>query len=356
MPPDPLIPGLQPRSEHRPASTAPTTWSPRRSSTCPGSRCTAAPTSSTGCRSATSSPGRSSSSWRRCRPGRRLGADHPVPRRRLLRHRHRDDRRPRMRRLHRDRPGRPVERRHRDPRRSTASTPTSPGTTTAPRTSPSPGYPAHPHPAGARSTWPPAQALERAALAVVGHRPLQSPEGPHLYHRGDHWYLLIAEGGTDRGHAVEHRPWPLPRRSVRGQPGQPGPDRARHRNPVQNLGHADLVETPDGGTAMVLLGVRPVGFGPAFSPLGRETFLTPVRWVDGWPQADRCCWPRARPRTRTLRPRRPGALDDPGWLAVRRTPAEVAGGRAGRLVDHRPDRAGRPPPVVRRPPAAAPDR
>ena len=28
------------------------------------------------------------------------------------------------------------------------------------------------------------------------------PEGPHLYRIGEWWYLLIAEGGTERGHAV----------------------------------------------------------------------------------------------------------------------------------------------------------
>jgi beta-xylosidase len=31
---------------------------------------------------------------------------------------------------------------------------------------------------------------------------LQYPEAPHLYHRDGFWYLLIAEGGTERGHAV----------------------------------------------------------------------------------------------------------------------------------------------------------
>ena len=31
---------------------------------------------------------------------------------------------------------------------------------------------------------------------------LTFPEGPHLYRIGDYWYLLIAEGGTERGHAV----------------------------------------------------------------------------------------------------------------------------------------------------------
>ena len=51
-------------------------------------------------------------------------------------------------------------------------------------------------------------------------------------------------------------------------PANPVLTAAGTENPVQNLGHADLVETPDGGTAMVLLGVRPVGFGQCFSPLG----------------------------------------------------------------------------------------
>ena len=27
-------------------------------------------------------------------------------------------------------------------------------------------------------------------------------ESPHLYRRGEHWYLMIAEGGTERGHGV----------------------------------------------------------------------------------------------------------------------------------------------------------
>ena len=31
---------------------------------------------------------------------------------------------------------------------------------------------------------------------------LAFPEGPHLYRVGDWWYLLLAEGGTERGHAV----------------------------------------------------------------------------------------------------------------------------------------------------------
>ncbi|WP_157873298.1 glycoside hydrolase family 43 protein, partial [Streptomyces neyagawaensis] len=30
----------------------------------------------------------------------------------------------------------------------------------------------------------------------------KAPEAPHLYRIGDHWYLLIAEGGTERCHGV----------------------------------------------------------------------------------------------------------------------------------------------------------
>lgn len=52
---------------------------------------------------------------------------------------------------------------------------------------------------------------------------------------------------------------------------------------MQNTGHADLVELPDGQWAMVYLGVRPRGITPMFHVNGRETFLAGVDWVDGWP-------------------------------------------------------------------------
>ena len=53
--------------------------------------------------------------------------------------------------------------------------------------------------------------------------------------------------------------------------------------PIQNTGHADLVEAPDGSCWMVLLGVRPHRITPGFHVLGRETFLASVEWVDDWP-------------------------------------------------------------------------
>ncbi|MFC6343183.1 glycoside hydrolase family 43 protein, partial [Nocardioides hankookensis] len=137
---------------------------------------------------------------------------------------------------------------------------------------------------------------------------LYAPEGPHLYRRGDWWYLLAAEGGTDRGHAVTVARSTSPDGPFESSPDNPVISARSTGNPVQNVGHADLVTTDD-GDAMVLLGVRPVGLAQAFSPLGRETFLADVEWVDGWPTA-------------TLRD---VPASDPGidWIAVRRVPEEV---------------------------------
>jgi beta-xylosidase len=152
---------------------------------------------------------------------------------------------------------------------------------------------------------------------------LFSPEGPHLYRRGEHWYLLVAEGGTDRGHAVTVARGPSPEGPWESCPHNPVLTAAGTGWPVQNTGHADLVDTPDGGTAMLLLGVRPVGLAQAFSPLGRETFLTAVDWIDGWPHAR---LPELAPGPGVVESfdlADPAALDDPGWLAVRRGPASV---------------------------------
>jgi alpha-N-arabinofuranosidase len=51
--------------------------------------------------------------------------------------------------------------------------------------------------------------------------------------------------------------------------------------PIVNVGHGDLVETPNGEWWMVLLASRP--YGGRYRNLGRETFLAPVSWEDEWP-------------------------------------------------------------------------
>lgn len=111
----------------------------------------------------------------------------------------------------------------------------------------------------------------------------KAPEAPHLYQLGDYWYLLIAEGGTERCHAVSIARGPAPTGPFEPCPTNPVLTHRGTDHPVQNTGHADLVEAPDGSWWMVLLGVRPRGGTPGWHVLGRETFLAPVSWVDGWP-------------------------------------------------------------------------
>lgn len=110
------------------------------------------------------------------------------------------------------------------------------------------------------------------------------PEGPHLYHIGDWYYLQAAEGGTGYGHMVtmarSHNLWG-PYESCPHNP------ILSHRNakphPVQCTGHADLFEDHLGNWWMVFLGVRPPHGWSQHQHLGRETFLAPVSWEDGWP-------------------------------------------------------------------------
>ncbi|MFF4341294.1 glycoside hydrolase family 43 protein [Kitasatospora sp. NPDC001540] len=113
---------------------------------------------------------------------------------------------------------------------------------------------------------------------------LKWPEAPHLYRIGEWWYLLIAEGGTERGHAVSVARARSPRGPWEGAPANPVLSHSGTDRPVQSTGHGDLVTAPDGSWWMVLLGTRPRGFSPNYHVLGRETFLTPVTWdEDGWP-------------------------------------------------------------------------
>jgi alpha-N-arabinofuranosidase len=109
------------------------------------------------------------------------------------------------------------------------------------------------------------------------------PEGPHLFARGGHYYLLTAEGGTAYDHSVVIARGPTPDgpfESFSGNPILTHRDRPRER--FQALGHADLVDLPDGSTWAMCLGIRPVG--GRHHHLGRETFLAPVTWTpDGWP-------------------------------------------------------------------------
>jgi hypothetical protein len=113
---------------------------------------------------------------------------------------------------------------------------------------------------------------------------LGNPEGPHLYRRGEWWHLVIAEGGTDRGHVVSVARSRSPRGPFESAPHNPVFTHRSTRHPVQNVGHADLVERPDGTWAAVYLGVRTRGRTPRFHVNGRETFLAEVEWLEDWPR------------------------------------------------------------------------
>lgn len=110
-----------------------------------------------------------------------------------------------------------------------------------------------------------------------------SPEAPHLYHVGEYYYLIIAEGGTEHYHAV------MAARSkelfgfYEGNPANPVMTH-RHlgfKSPITNVGHADLVELPDGSWYAVMLASRLIE--GKCKNLGRETFICPVVWERGWP-------------------------------------------------------------------------
>lgn len=109
------------------------------------------------------------------------------------------------------------------------------------------------------------------------------PEAPHLYHIGDWYYLLVAEGGTEYGHMVTVARSRAPFGPYESCPSNPILTHRSVRNRLQGTGHADMIQAHDGSWWMVFLAFRPQGSPPCYH-LGRETCLTPITWTeDGWP-------------------------------------------------------------------------
>jgi xylan 1,4-beta-xylosidase len=113
-------------------------------------------------------------------------------------------------------------------------------------------------------------------------------EGPHFIKKDDWYYLYAAEGGTSVNHSevvlrskdiwgpftpYEHNP-------ILTQRDLP----ADRKDPVTSTGHAQFVEGPDGKTYAIFLAVRP--YRDNYYNTGRETFIAPVEWKDGWPIVD----------------------------------------------------------------------
>ncbi|HVI99380.1 MAG TPA: glycoside hydrolase family 43 protein [Sphingomonas sp.] len=129
---------------------------------------------------------------------------------------------------------------------------------------------------------------ERRVIVDGGADPSADPvwiEGPHLFKKDGHYYLIAAEGGTAENHSevvfradkVTGPYLPFAGNPILTQRDLP-PDRAL---PITSTGHAGFVDTGKGWWA-TFLGVRP--YDERNFNTGRETFLLPVTWQGGWPR------------------------------------------------------------------------
>ncbi|WP_312315846.1 glycoside hydrolase family 43 protein [Stenotrophomonas sp.] len=148
---------------------------------------------------------------------------------------------------------------------------------------------------GHRAIW--MQQMDLKTLTPVGPRkvlvdggvdPSAQPiwiEGPHLYKRDGWYYLSAAEGGTGPQHSqvvLRSRDVWGPYVPFAGNPILTQRDLSDDRPlPITNAGHADLVEGPDGSWWAVFLASR--NYQQRHYNTGRETYLLPVSWKDGWP-------------------------------------------------------------------------
>ncbi len=110
-------------------------------------------------------------------------------------------------------------------------------------------------------------------------------EGPHIYKKDGYYYLLVAEGGTEYGHAM----------SVARSKSITGPYEVHPVNPMitcsnnpklplQKSGHGDFVQTQNGEWYATCLVGRPLTeLGRCI--LGRETAIQKIEWKEGdWPR------------------------------------------------------------------------
>ncbi len=111
-------------------------------------------------------------------------------------------------------------------------------------------------------------------------------EGPHIYKKDGYYYLMDAEGGTEEAHSVAiarstniYGPYIV-------NPANPiltHCNAAGEGNPIQGVGHGDMVQAHDGSWWMIFHGYRSISQEPHHI-LGRETCMAPVDWPkNGWP-------------------------------------------------------------------------
>ena len=127
---------------------------------------------------------------------------------------------------------------------------------------------------------------DRRIIARHGLHPEEEPkslEGPHIYHVGDRYFLMCAEGGTELGHSevvfasdsVEGPYLPCPVNPILTQRDIPDPE-------LRCTGHADLVQSASGNWYAVFLAVQSYEGDYSFNT-GRQTCLLPIEWENGQP-------------------------------------------------------------------------
>lgn len=129
---------------------------------------------------------------------------------------------------------------------------------------------------------PKQQKLVGEVYKITDGTELAKTEAPHIYRYNDYYYLITAEGGTGRDHAVTI----FRSKEITG-PYEVDPDypmltaKDKPDSPLQCSGHASLIQTDEGNWYIAYLCTRPVEGKAAI--LGRETAIQEVYWTeDGW--------------------------------------------------------------------------
>ncbi len=124
------------------------------------------------------------------------------------------------------------------------------------------------------------QKLKGPISSIFKGTDLGCTEAPHIYKRNGYYYLILAEGGTEYGHAVTM----CRSKSIEGpyelHPNNPiftAKDNPNHS--LQKSGHADIVESANGDWYIVYLVGRPLS-PKGRCTLGRETAIEQVQWAD----------------------------------------------------------------------------
>lgn len=108
-------------------------------------------------------------------------------------------------------------------------------------------------------------------------------EGPHIMKKDDYYYIIAAEGGTGRHHSI----CVARSKSIWGpyevSPYHPLITAWEKDTILKKSGHGNFVETDEGEWYMTHLCARYLD-NKNECPLGRETSLQKLEWIDGWPR------------------------------------------------------------------------